>query len=444
MRAGTRLRTKTKRGDALAVLAVGKIKAQRTTPDVGRQCTILRSLKTPMEVQTLREVYGDRFVAIGLHAPREERHQNLARKLAESAGGRADDHLAEAEQLIAIDQREAGTKFGQRVRDTFPLADYFVTTTRELDPQLERLVHLFFGKPVVTPTRDEHGMFHADAASRRSAAMGRQVGAAIANRDGDVIVVGCNEAPKAGGGQYWEGDVPDGRDFQRGHDESDRSKASVLRDLLRRLGERGMLAKNVDPTRLTTAMLRGEAGELLAEATVLQLTEFTRDVHAESAALMTAARLGRAVRRAVLYVTTFPCHNCAKHIVSAGIQRVVFIEPYAKSYAHEFYPEAVSVERIDPLRTSFVPFQGAAPRRYMEWFRMVGDRKDKSGRVARWVPAEAMPLFAGGGSEPRLDPTHVQREDVLLKGFKAVLVEARLPATSAKRPATLATRRRRS
>ena len=55
-------------------------------------------------------------------------------------------------------------------------------------------------------------MFQAAAAMRRSAELGRQVGAAICTKAGDVVTVGTNEVPKAGGGLYWEGDEPDARE----------------------------------------------------------------------------------------------------------------------------------------------------------------------------------------------------------------------------------------
>ena len=72
-----------------------------------------------------------------------------------------------------------------------------------------------------------------------------------------------------------------------------------------------------------------------------EITEYGRMVHAEMNAIADAARLGRPVAGATLYVTTFPCHNCAKHIIASGIARVVFIEPYAKSRAELLYGYAL-------------------------------------------------------------------------------------------------------
>jgi deoxycytidylate deaminase len=76
----------------------------------------------------------------------------------------------------------------------------------------------------------------------------------------------------------------------------------------------------------------------------MNVIEFGRAVHAEMAALMDSARRGVPVKNATLYCTTFPCHLCARHIVAAGIRRVVYIEPYPKSLAAQLYPDSIAVE----------------------------------------------------------------------------------------------------
>ena len=53
--------------------------------------------------------------------------------------------------------------------------------------------------------------------------------------------------------------------------------------------------------------------------------EYGRMVHAEMSSLCDAARLGHMFQGGTLYCTTFPCHMCAKHIVAAGIARVVTV-----------------------------------------------------------------------------------------------------------------------
>jgi dCMP deaminase len=46
-------------------------------------------------------------------------------------------------------------------------------------------------------------------------------------------------------------------------------------------------------------------------------------LHAELNAIARAAKKGRAIVDATLYSTHFPCNDCAKAIVAAGIRRVV-------------------------------------------------------------------------------------------------------------------------
>ncbi|MCP2807341.1 deaminase, partial [Salmonella enterica subsp. enterica serovar Typhimurium] len=79
--------------------------------------------------------------------------------------------------------------------------------------------------------------------------------------------------------------------------------------------------------------LLAEGLKLLKDTGLLGITEYGRAVHAEMEALLSAARNGIAIRGGTLYTTTYPCHNCAKHIVAAGIKKVKFVEPYPKSYA---------------------------------------------------------------------------------------------------------------
>ena len=112
-------------------------------------------------------------------------------------------------------------------------------------------------------------------------------------------------------------------------------------------------------------------------------------------ALLSATRIGVSTRRAILYCTTFPCHNCAKHIIDAGIKRVVYIEPYAKSLSSTLHEDAISLEKPAPNRIVFTPFVGVAPRRYADLFSM----KTKEGQVLPRKDAEGKLLDK---SEPEL------------------------------------------
>jgi cytidine deaminase len=240
---------------------------------------------------------------------------------------------------------------------------------------------------------DELAMFHAHAAKLRSSALGQQVGCAITDEDGELVSTGTNESPKAGGGQYWTGDEPDGRAFVRGKETKDVYNEELLYELIDKLRSAGWLE---------SSKADRDVESLLAEATqpggaadkirLFDVMEFTREVHAEMAALMTAARRGVSVRRLSMFATTFPCHECARLIVAAGIERVVYRHPYPKSRVEEMYPDSITVDRAEGVnKVSFEPFVGIAPRLFPRVFD-VGKRKDPAtGRIHEWEAMKAWP-----------------------------------------------------
>jgi len=65
-------------------------------------------------------------------------------------------------------------------------------------------------------------------------------------------------------------------------------------------------------------------------------------IHAEANALMKLAKSTESSEGAVLFVTHFPCIECAKLIYQAGIKEVYFIEYYnaSKGSGHSFLKEA--------------------------------------------------------------------------------------------------------
>jgi deoxycytidylate deaminase len=410
MDAGDQLRSDWQRSDALALLAIAKIASERDKlveahQSPSRRAWILRQLKTPEEAQTLREVYGSRFFLIAAYTPDDERAEWLIQAVTESR--RSSDHSkweVDVADLLRRDQSE-DRDFGQNVRDTFHRADLFVNAGREanLRPQIDRVLEIVLANPFKTPTKDEFALFEAYGAARMSSEPGRQVGAALINEQGEIIALGTNEVPRPGGGVYREGSnepgVPDQREFRFGanpealeidtNDRVQREIAGEIAEALRK-EDRDWLADNVDPDELLAVMLTTRLGDL---------TEFGRAMHAEMSAILDAARNGRAVAGASLYVTTFPCHNCARHIVGAGIRNCVFLAPYAKSQAAILHSDALVVERSAPqlAKVSFEPFVGVAPRRYSELFTWAR-RKNDDGTLLKWDALSGKPRFSDNES----------------------------------------------
>lgn len=90
MSAGNEWRRLTERGDAVALLAVGKMReerqqtvSERTDDDhpVPNHAFILRSLKHSQEVETLRAIYGPSFFLISAYSPRHKRVETLRARL---------------------------------------------------------------------------------------------------------------------------------------------------------------------------------------------------------------------------------------------------------------------------------------------------------------------------------------------------------------------------
>jgi deoxycytidylate deaminase len=432
MTAGNQLREQTQRGDALALLAISKIRALRRefhqgdepSRPIPRCAYILRSLKHDSEVDRLRRIYGPGFFLVAAYSPYQVRLDSLAQSIAqshESAEKSRYQHVAN--ELIDRDRFEPSTPHGQRVRETFKKADVFVDVRDEgtAKKSLGRFVEILFGHPYHTPTKHEHVMFHAHASAVRSASLARQVGAVIANRDGEIIATGTNEVPRASGGLYWPEDGPrDARDFQKGYDSNTRMKIDAVREVLSVLGRKGWFRWELDAQGAPPPDRLQEACRDLEDSRVMNLTEFGREVHAEMAALLDAAKRGVSVQGCTLYCTTFPCHNCAKHIVAAGICEVFYIEPYPKSVAPELYEDSIAVDgqREDGWRIPFRPFVGIGARRYMDLFSVVNsegwvvERKDADGRVLGWNAREAFPRL------PMWDRSYLEREMINLKNFE--------------------------
>jgi len=61
--------------------------------------------------------------------------------------------------------------------------------------------------------------------------------------------------------------------------------------------------------------------------------ELCRGVHAEQNAIIQAALFGVSIKGATMYITNYPCSVCAKMIVNAGIEEVVFGDGYPDDLA---------------------------------------------------------------------------------------------------------------
>lgn len=75
--------------------------------------------------------------------------------------------------------------------------------------------------------------------------------------------------------------------------------------------------------------------------------ELCRGIHAEQNAIVQAAYSGTSVRGATMYVSLQPCSLCAKLIINAGIEKLVF---------RGYYPDELSLSMLTEAGVEMVNF----------------------------------------------------------------------------------------
>lgn len=411
----------------LASLAINKLRELRGGPpdEAKKFLFIIDSLKHRAEVDLLRMVYGHNFRLIAIHCSRDNRLDRLK-------NGKF--HNADQEKIksfMSRDEEDKSTKHGQEVRKVFHRADFFIDNDHpqgniKYTPDLKRFVDLCVGGKMLRPTVEETGMYHAYASAMRSSCLSRQVGAAILMPDGRVLAIGANEVPKRGGGVYCDGDSPDCRCFKwadwcidkddprwtdyyetspvgKPHCHSSRLKhelkgkvSSWLRkEIVSPLGKqvaeaisgKSGLFKSAERQKIEAAIRKFlDDKDFFDDMPVVKdVTEYSRSIHAEMDALMSALRSGTSTTGAVLYTTTYPCHNCARHIVAAGISKVYYLEPFVKSLAEELHHDSIihdpaTYDGHTDDRVGILPFTGVGPRLYAELFVKEGEWKTTTGK----------------------------------------------------------------
>lgn len=368
----------------LAALAMQEIAVKRTIakgPDgkAPKTVYIIDQLKHPEEVELFKLVYGDIFYLIGVLSPEKIRFNYLTRT------ERIPKH--EAQFLIDRDRNELNATHGQKLEKTLQLADFFIRNNQDsvsnLTAPCQRFAALVHGKNGITPTADESGMYAAYSASLKSACLSRQVGAAIVNKEGNVISLGWNDVPKFGGGLYTSDSTNDQRCiFHGGKCYNDIHKSHLIDDIVNIVSQKVAVTQEIKDELARLIQKETRAGSII---------EFSRAIHAEMEAILGLARShGNSTDSCVLYTTTFPCHNCARHIIAAGIKRVVYIEPYEKSLALDLHEDAITTDSWTPDKTLFETFSGVPPSKYAAFFMSRGDKKDKAGQAVDIIKTDAL------------------------------------------------------
>lgn len=371
---------------ALERVEKGYLDEAAEQPKALREVTIIDSIKHPDEVKLLRYVYGDMFWLSATLAPESVREKRLLESGVDEVQIRKLVRRDEDEELL-----DEGQDYGQKVTDTSYLADLFIRNDGDNDEGLkksvERFFEILFNTKVHTPTVHEIGMHKAMSASSCSACMSKQVGAAIFDQKGHLLSVGANDAPKFDGGLYQDEDGPNDHrcyKFKKNECFNDKRKEQLYIDIGNELATEGVLKAGSSPSSIRKALRRTD---------IRNLIEYSRAIHAEMEAILSAARTGATgLVGSSLYTTTYPCHNCARHIVAVGVSEVYYIEPYAKSLALDLHDDAISTDQKDKgSKVTFLQFDGVAPRNILKLFRNEVERK-KSGKAVNHSKKTAKPV----------------------------------------------------
>jgi len=377
--AGDELRRTSQEHGAVAAYAVQKIRELRGATQNHPSVYIIDSIKHPAEVELLRAVYADAFVLVGVGCRPDVRKKRLERKYALAPNS------PELRKFVDRDSEDSAHKYGQHVNDTFHLSDYFIDNTSDsasqkdyvLPDQIKRLFDILFTATLRRPNLTERGMYHAHAAAMRSSCLSRQVGASILDAKGNLLSVGTNEVPKYGGGAYDGTESKDQRCFAtNGYCSNTREQNQILASVLEGLKSGGLLKGDAKDT---------EVLRVIGNTRIKALIEFSRSVHAEMDAIISMTRSGTKLEAgSTLFSTTYPCHSCARHIVAAGVESVVYLEPYSKSMAIGLHEDSIA-DNLPPDQSlgkvKFRPYEGVSPRLYRRVYLKTGDLKDESGNV---------------------------------------------------------------
>jgi deoxycytidylate deaminase len=339
-----------------------------------RFCHIIDSIKNQDELNAFKAVYGDLFICIGVYSSPEAREERLKQR-----------GMTQVEFDDLVD-RESGEekKPGQSVRKTFPSADFFLDcgsyAVEEIDKKLTRVLELILGSKIITPMKGETAMYMAYTASLNSACLSRQVGAAVTDQNGYLLGIGWNDVPRYGGSVYNQAHQPDNRCHAFGSKcYNDDEKQVIAENIVKDLTGKGFLADQN-----TAAAIK-----VIKEGRIGYLIEFSRAVHAEMLALLNAGRSGgERMQCGKIYVTTYPCHVCARHIIASGIYEIYYIEPYRKSLATRLHSDAIteSTRPEEAGKVRLIPFEGVSPTRYADFFRMGNTDRKSNGLLVKRDP----------------------------------------------------------
>jgi deoxycytidylate deaminase len=308
------------------------------------------------EVRALRERFSKSFL-IAVHASRSIRWSRIQ--------GDYDGNQKDFDRDDARDAGE-GIDHGQQVSRCVDAADYvFLNETpndyssarnNEIWSRLEQDLFLMRDcdgsvrgslskrRP---PRPDEAQMATAYAQLHISQCLKRHVGAVIVDARERVLSVGYNENPI--------NMLPCVSRYQRCFKDADMfAKLEAMRDV--RCPKCGQVQGKLSDPWLCNGCKENLKLFFFPDRNMTLCTA----IQAEEQAIQSLE--GRSAEGGTIYSTTFPCFQCARYIINAGIKKVVYVEAYPVKESKAF---------LEDNGLSVVPFSGFKARAFSLVFRQV-------------------------------------------------------------------------
>jgi len=323
---------------------------------VGAENIVIDGFRNFQEVQEIRKVYP-RFFLVGICAEKEERWRRVRKD------------YQKYEEFEDDDRRDQNEEFdwGQSVQKCVDDADYVYYNNEHLvvslegsdDPDLNKIERLLEQQardfvPLMKaekarrdPTPEEIHMAAAYAQSNSSSCLKRHVGAVITigrNSQQFAVSMGYNENP------------PNIRTCK---------SVSVCykdEDMLSKLRVRGSSiycpSCGEHHKGLTEPWTCKKCGvSIRAWLHPNRNMELCTAIHAEERAILSLGE--RSVIGGTVYVTTFPCFQCARLILDAEIKNIVYVEAY---------PVKATAEFLKANGVDIEPFSGFTARAFFRIF----------------------------------------------------------------------------
>jgi deoxycytidylate deaminase len=309
---------------------------------------VIDGIRNTSEATGLRDWFPH-FFLIAVIAPPDVRWRRVQ---AEYRG-----NFKEFEEADRRDSDE-DVEYGQQVTRCIQLADYVLLNDEDLGSSTVRVQRLYekleqevrlmravdqsareseFIRP---PDPDEVNMAVAYAQSHMSQCLKRHVGAVIVGPNGLPLSLGYNENP--------EGMKPCRSEYTFCFKDEDMHKKLEAMNPVH-------CPSCGEPTgALKQPWKCPKCGEnLKLKLFPSRNMELCTAIHAEERAIRSLH--GRSAASGTLYTTTFPCFQCARYIVDAGIKRVVYVEAY---------PVKESADFLERNGVSVEPFRGFKARAF--------------------------------------------------------------------------------